>query len=67
MTANKRPARAPAGVRRLHGDRRGAVTLEWVLILAVVALPMLGMFRLCLSVLVAKYRMMTFVNSMPFP
>ena len=67
MTAQEKPAMAPAGVRRLHVDRRGAVTLEWVLILAVVALPMLAILRLCLDILVAKYRMMTFMNSMPFP
>lgn len=53
--------------RSFNADRLGQVTLEWALILAAVALPMLAVFRLCMRMLVAKYRMMTFLNSMPFP
>ena len=54
-------------LRRLHADQGGQVTLEWVLILAAVALPLLAVFRLCLAILVSKYRMMMFVNSLPCP
>jgi len=57
----------PRTLARLHRDRWGQVTLEWALILAAVALPMYGVFRLCLRLLVAKYRMVTMLNSMPFP
>jgi len=52
---------------RLHRDRTGQVTLEWALILAAVALPLYGVFRLCLRLLAAKYRMITLLNSLPFP
>ena len=51
----------------LHGDQAGQVTLEWALVLAAIALPLLYVFTLCLKILVAQYRMMTFMNSMPFP
>ncbi|NQU75959.1 MAG: hypothetical protein HQ546_06590 [Planctomycetes bacterium] len=53
--------------RRLCAEERGQTTIEWALIVAVVALPMLVVFRICLNLLVAKYRMITFLNSMPFP
>jgi hypothetical protein len=51
----------------LHRDCRGQVTLEWALIAAAVAIPLLVVFRLCLTMLVAKYRLMTFMNSLPLP
>ena len=63
----RRPLRPNRTLYDLHADRRGQVTLEWALILAVVALPMYFLFRMCLDLLVAKYRMMMFLNSMPFP
>ena len=53
--------------RSLTADQRGQVTLEWAIILAAVALPLLAVFRICLDILVAKYRMMTCLNSLVFP
>ena len=51
----------------LLADQRGQVTLEYAIILAAVAVPMLAVFRVCLQILVAKYRMMTCLNSLVFP
>ncbi len=48
-------------------DQRGQVALEYALILAAIAIPLLFVFRLCLRILVNNYRMVTFMNSMPFP
>jgi ABC-type sulfate transport system permease subunit len=48
-------------------DARAQVTVEWALIAAAVAIPLLLIFRLCLVMLVAKYRLMTFMNSLPLP
>ena len=64
---NRIGQRIRLGLRRLQADCRGQVTLEWALILAVVALPMYGVFRVCLDILVAKYQMITLLNSLPFP
>ena len=54
-------------LRSLPADRRGSLTLEWALILAAVALPMAGLFQLCLHLLGAVYESITLMNSMPFP
>ena len=48
-------------------DCRAQVTVEWALVAAAVAIPMLLVFRLCLMMLVSKYRLMTFMNSLPLP
>ena len=53
--------------RRLHADSLGQVTLEWALVLAAVAIPMLVVFRICLAILADKCRMMAFLNSLPYP
>jgi hypothetical protein len=53
--------------QRLHTDRLGQMTLEWALVLATVAIPMLVVFRICLAILVDKYRMMAMLNSLPCP
>ena len=54
-------------IRRLLADRRGALTLEWALVVAAVALPMAAVFQLCLRLLGVMYASMTLMNSMPFP
>ncbi len=45
----------------------GATTLEWALLLASVALPAFVLIRLALLLLTDHYRMMTIINSLPFP
>jgi len=54
-------------LRDLPADLRGALTLEWALVLAAVALPMVAVFHLCLRLLAAVYASITLMNSMPFP
>ncbi len=54
-------------VVRLHRDQRGATTLEWALLLAGIGLPAVVIMISALNLLVAHYRMMTLLNSLPFP
>ncbi len=51
----------------LHADESGATTLEWALLLAAVALPSYWTIRMALHLLTDHYRMMTMINSLPFP
>ena len=53
--------------RRLHRDAAGQMTVEWALVLAVVALPMYFVCAVCLDLLVAHYQMVTFLETLPFP
>lgn len=48
-------------------DESGAVTLEWALLLAAIALPSWYIIKLCLQTLIGHYQMMTMLNSLPFP
>ncbi len=52
---------------RLHRDQRGSTTLEWTLLLAAIGLPAVVIMISALNLLVAHYRMMTLLNSLPFP
>ena len=52
---------------RLAGDERGQTTIEWALLLAVVGLPGIVIFGWLLSVVVEQYRMVTFLELLPFP
>ena len=54
-----------AGVRL--ADDRGQMTLEWALVLAAFALPMFFVIRVCMSVLVAHFQMVSFLETLPFP
>ncbi|HET6429037.1 MAG TPA: hypothetical protein VFJ30_11530 [Phycisphaerae bacterium] len=54
-------------LRRLYRCEKGQLTLEWTLLLAAIALPMYWVFRVCLSVLTAHFRMVTFMETVPFP
>ena len=59
-------ARAHPGVR-LHRDRRGQLTVEWALVMIVLALPTHFIFKLLLRVMVAHYQMVTLMHAAPFP
>ncbi len=54
-------------VGRFGRDARAATTLEWALLLAAIALPSYFIIRIAFDALVGYYRMMTTLNSMPFP
>jgi len=53
--------------RSLWNDEQGQITVEWVLLLLFVALPLYGIFRLVLGILQEHYRMVQFLETMPFP
>ena len=48
-------------------DQTGQATIEWVLVLVAFVLPMVYVLNLLLSVLVEHYRMVTFLETLPFP
>jgi len=54
-------------LRRLTQEEAGQMTIEWAMVMTVVALPFLAIFRLCLKVMVAHFQMVTFMQSLPFP
>lgn len=54
-------------VRRLNEDQRGQASLEWVLLVAVVGLPLAWFCIQGLVAMAEHYRMVTFVDSLPFP
>lgn len=48
-------------------DAKGQMTVEWALVLAVVALPMYFILTMLTGVLVAHFQMVTFLETLPFP
>ena len=56
-----------ATVKKIVSDDSGQATIEWALVLAAVALPMYFIIVVCLNLLVAHYRMVTFMETLPFP
>ncbi len=54
-------------LRKLALDQRGATTLEWALLLGVIAIPSYYIIQAALSALVAHYQMVTTLNGLPFP
>ncbi len=60
--------RAPGRMlRALSGDQRGQATVEWMLILVAFSLPMVWVIRRLLAVLAEHYRMVAFLETLPFP
>jgi hypothetical protein len=51
----------------LLADQAGQASLEWVLLVAVVGLPLAWFCIQGLIVLAEHYRMVTFVDTLPFP
>ncbi|MEE9405164.1 MAG: hypothetical protein V3V20_09740 [Algisphaera sp.] len=54
-------------VCRLHRNQQGATMLEWVLLVAAIALPSYVIIRVGLALLITHYRLVTTLNGMPFP
>ena len=65
MTRDRR--RALRRLKRLGADAAGQMTLEWALVLVLVALPMYFVCATCLNLLVAHFQMITFLETLPFP
>ena len=54
-------------ILELAGDESGQTTIEWALVLLAFVLPMIALLNMLLSVLVEHYRMVTFLETLPFP
>jgi Flp pilus assembly pilin Flp len=54
-------------LRRLWSDQRGQTTIEYALLLAAIGLPAVAAFGLMLAILAENYRMVTFLELLPFP
>jgi len=54
-------------LRRLACNQQGGTTLEWALLLGVIAIPSYYIIQVALSALVAHYQMITTLNALPFP
>jgi len=52
---------------RWSADQTGQTTIEWALLLAVVGVPAITVFGWLVSILVENYRMVTFLELLPFP
>jgi hypothetical protein len=48
-------------------DVRGASMMETVLLVGAIAIPSMYIMKMALDTLVEHYRMITLVNSLPFP
>ena len=59
--------RLKRSLRRRAQDQQGATTLEWALLLGVIAFPSYYIIQAALSALVAHYQMVTTLNALPFP
>ena len=57
---------APTG-GTLHADRAGQTSLEWALLMACVGIPLIYVFALLLGALAEHYRMVSFLETLPFP
>jgi len=65
-----KPAKPMMSLRRLRKvlkDQAGATTLEWALLLGVIAIPSYYIIQAALSALVAHYQMIITLNALPFP
>jgi len=54
-------------MRKLLHNQHGATTLEWALLLGVIAFPSYYIIQAALSALVAHYQMVATLNALPFP
>ena len=54
-------------IRALSPAEDGQTTVEWALLLACFGLPMIYVLAVLLSALVEHYRMVTFLQTLPYP
>ena len=53
--------------RDIYADCRGQVTIEYTLLLATFGIPMIIGFRYLLGTLAEYWKMITFLETLPFP
>ena len=56
-----------AATTRRPRRQAGQTTVEWVLLMVAFGLPMVYVFRLLLSLMAEHYRLVTFIEALPFP
>lgn len=54
-------------LRRFWADDRGQTTIEYALLIAFIGLPAITAFGWLLAILAENYRMVTFLELLPFP
>ena len=54
-------------LQQLALDQAGQTTVEWALLLGGFGLPMVYGFAMLLAILAEHYRMVTFIETLPFP
>jgi len=57
----------PKQLCEFHGDTAGASTVEWALLLAMIGVPSFWLFSVILKAIAELYRMVTFIETLPFP
>lgn len=68
--AESKPSEQPKADRSLKAllrDEAGTTSLEWLLLLGAIAIPSIVIFTISLNAVIDYYRMMTTLNSLPFP
>lgn len=53
--------------RRLHADSTGQTSLEWALLMGGFGIPLIYLFGVLVSMLAEHYRMVSFLETLPFP
>ena len=59
--------RAANKLAHLAADEAGQTTIEWALVIATVGLPAITVFGWLLAILAENYRMVAFLELLPFP
>ncbi len=54
-------------IRALPADETGQTTIEYSLLLVAFGLPMIYVIRVLLATLVEHYRMVSFLETLPYP
>lgn len=67
MNNTPQASRLTRPLRTLLTDQRGANSIEWALLLGVIAIPSYYLIQAALNALVLHYQMATTLNALPFP
>ena len=59
--------RRPRKLREILTDETGQATLEWMLVLLAFIIPMIVILNMLLNTLIVHYRVVTFLETLPFP
>ena len=63
----RRAGKSMAALRRLACDQRGASTVEYLLLMALIGVPSLVVFRALLKLMAAHYNMVISIETLPMP